>query len=553
MAVEPHWLRVMFGVWSRGKIDAAALAQARSDWEARKATRPRLSEELGTAIEGTGGTLFVQGTVGVLVIDGPLFRHANLFTEYSGGTTYDALHRGLDAAVAHRQVAKILLLMRSPGGEAAGVNELAKHIRDVDENHKPVYAFADNMCASAAYWLASQARHITAEETAEIGSIGVRCGIVDYSAADEMMGIREIEVISSQSPAKRSNPVTDDVVGRLQVRIDDLADIFIAAVAEGRGVDVDKVLEDFGQGGVMIASKALAAGLIDEIGNFTGTLTAIAAAPQNGRAVARAGGKAMATIEKERPTAGEGPEWQCSGCNEMMGASAKAFCAKCSEDDDEEDDDEEDEEEARALGLDAHAAADVRRARMLALAAFERDVLAAVGASAHVDALKSLTDAVAAQGKVAELEASASKARAEEQRTQLRGMFERGLMGAPGKSATLSLGAIQKRVPTVLRGETKKAYLAAMEKLAVDADAAKPPRGITATEVVAAACSVPMSAEDLEAIGELIATSDPVAAPTFVEPERNPGAESAEMSEIETKVAEAAKQARATLDRNKAK
>lgn len=551
MAIEPQWLRVMFGVWSRGQVDAAALAQARADWDVRKATRPRLSDELGAAVDGTGGTLYVVNGIGVLCIDGPLFRHANLISDFSGGTTYDALHRGLDAAVANRQITKILLRASSPGGEADGVNELAKHIRDVNRNHKPVESYVDNICASACYWLVSQTRRISAEETAEIGSIGVRCGLVDYSKANEMAGVREIEVISSQSPAKRSKPVTDDVVGRLQVRIDDLGEIFAAAVAEGRGVKVEKVLEDFGQGGVMIASKALAAGLIDEIGNFTGTLAALAAAPQNGRAVARAGGKSMATTEIERPTAGDGPEWQCAGCSEMMGPSAKAYCAKCSEDDDEEDDDDEDEEEASALGLDAHAKSDVRRARMASLVGFERVVLEQLGASAHADALKTLKDAVEARGKVVELEAAATKARAEEQRLQLRGTLERGLMGAPGKPPTMSLGAIQKRVPTVLRGETKKAYVAAMEKLAVAADAEA--RGLTAAEVVAAACSVPMSAEDLEAIGELIATSEPVAAATFIEPERKPVAESAEMSEVEAQVAALAQKARETLDRNNPK
>lgn len=271
MAIDPFWLRVMFGVWSRGKIDAAALEQARVAWEARKSKWR--TEDAGSEVEGTGGTLRRHGQISVLTIEGALFRHANMIQEYSGGTTYDAIWRGLEAASKDRA---LLLRINSPGGEADGVSELAKYIRQLaaDKSRK-VWTYADGLCASAAYWLGSQAQMIVAEETCEVGSIGVRCGIVDDSAADEMAGIREIEIISSQSPGKRSKPVDDEVLSRLQTRIDDLGDKFVEAVVIGRGVAEAKVLSDFGQGGVMIAGKALRAKMIDGLGEFNSTLKAM--------------------------------------------------------------------------------------------------------------------------------------------------------------------------------------------------------------------------------------------------------------------------------------
>lgn len=538
-AIEPTWLRVVFGVWSRGQIDAAALNQAKADWEARKRERPRLSVQ-GTEVEGTGGTLRVVGDVGVLAIEGPLFRHATLLSDFSGGTSYDALHRGLEEALAHRQVRSILLQVNSPGGEADGVNELGKAIAAAREQ-KPVNAYVDGMCASAAYWLASQADHIVAEETAEIGSIGVRCGIVDYSAADEMMGIREIEVISSQSPGKRSKPVDDAVVGRLQTRIDDLADLFIAAVASGRGVSVDTVLDDFGQGDVMIASKALDAGLIDEIGNFNGALADMSATTYT-RATARTETNMAAKTEK--PTAGDAPEWQCAGCSEMMGPSAKAYCAKCNEPDDEEGD--EDEEDAKAIGLDPKASADARKLRKSALVGAEERLLAASGAptleAALVAAEAALRDAPA-------LRENAAKAARDAQRAELRGLLERGVAGAPGQAPRLSLGAIQKEIPTVLRGESKKAWAAAMDKLAKDADEAK--STVTGAMVIDAACAVDLSAEDFEAVKENVGARAPVAAANHIEPPRNSVAEAEQLDATAMQVKQAADKARATLDRGK--
>lgn len=409
-AIEPQWLRVVFGVWSRGQIDAPALAQARADWEARAASRPRVDEP--EAIAGTGGTLRIIGDVGVIAIEGPLFRHASLFSDISGGTSYDAIWRGLEAALARPQVRKILLRVNSPGGEADGVSELAKGIRAAGEK-KQLWAYVDGLCASAAYWLASQASHIVAEETGEIGSIGVRCGIIDDSAADQMAGIREIEIISSQSPGKRSKPVDDAVIGRVQTRIDDLADRFVAAVALGRGVSPELVLEEFGQGGVMISAKALAAGMIDELGNFDGTIAALGAAATDEPRARQVKGTQVMPKATDRPLADDDAgagEWQCAGCNEMMGKSARAYCAKCADGDDADAEPDGDEEEAKALGLPPKASGAERRERMVALAAFESEVFGLVGAKTAGEARGSITAGAAAVAELHQVRAAAAKA-----------------------------------------------------------------------------------------------------------------------------------------------
>jgi signal peptide peptidase SppA len=487
-----------------------------------------------------------------------------MICDFSGGTSYEALARGLEAALASRAITKILLRASSPGGEADGVCELGKAIAAA-RAHKPVWAYVDSMCASAAYWLASQADHIIAEESSEIGSIGVRCGMVDYSAADQMAGVREIEVISSQSPGKRSKPVDDEVVGRLQTRIDDLAELFLAAVASGRGVSVETVQADFGQGDVMIASKALAAGLIDEVGNFNDTLAAFAGADSSSGPSARSKDRTMAK-ENGKPHAGDAPEWQCSGCNEMMGPSAKAYCAKCGPDSEGDDDeDEDDEDEAKALGLDPKASAAARRERMVALVEFEQTVLTAVGAKNRAAAMARIDAAGSALTRVAELEAELKQAASAGRGLQLRALLETGLQGSAGETAKLSLGAIQKGMATALRGENKKAWQSAMQKLTADADdaamaAAKDPskgkpKSVGARQIIDAACSVaPMlSAEDMEALSDYVGGASPVAATNHIEPHRDGEKEGEELNAEAAKVKALADNARAVLNRNTSK
>jgi ClpP class serine protease len=502
-AIEPHWLRVCYGVWSRGKIDAAALEQARTDWEARKAARPRL-DQMSNVVEGTGGTLSIIGNVGVIAIEGPLFRHAGIIVDWSGGTSYEAIAKGLEVALASRMVTSILLRCSSPGGEADGVNELAKAIAAANEQ-KPVYAYVDGMCASACYWLASQARRIFAEETSEIGSIGVRCGIVDYSGNDALHGIREIEIISSQSPGKRSLPVDDDVVGRLQTRIDDLADLFVGAVASGRGVSADTVLSDFGRGDVMIASKAVAAGLIDELGNFESTLEALRSTT-NGGSSARAKGWTMAKEASSKPTAGDDGEWQCAGCNEMMGPSAKSYCAKCSEDDDDEDDDE-DEEEAKALGLDVKASSAARRERMVALVEFERQALATVGATTAAAAIGKISAGALAIGQAEQFRVAAEEQKKASMQQQLKSTLG---------DKRLSLGHLTAVIPTFLSNVPGSDGEPSERKKVQDALAALPSQ--TREDVVGVLCMASATDDLLASIAAFAGVQAPMPEGTRREP-----------------------------------
>lgn len=223
-----------------------------------------LQVELGEKLPKTQGVTVRDG-VAILSIHGPVFKFANLFTKICGGATYDIMMRDFNKAVNDPNVKAIILDIDSPGGEVNGLSEFANaiyHARDM----KPIYAYGGGTVASAAYWIASAAHKIIASESAVIGSIGV---VATYRKNDDD---NEVEIVSSQSPKKRPDLNTEDGVNAIRENLDDLADLFIKTVARNRGVEVDKVLSDFGQGGVMIGEKAVNAGLADEIGGFEALL-----------------------------------------------------------------------------------------------------------------------------------------------------------------------------------------------------------------------------------------------------------------------------------------
>lgn len=213
----------------------------------------------------TAERLTRRGAVAILDVRGPLVSRANLFTAISGATSYDVLRRDLQASLDDPSIRAIVMSYDTPGGSVTNVDELAKAIR-AGKAIKPIVAYVGGSAASAGYWLASNSTEIVIADTALLGSIGVRAALQDTSKKDAEAG--RIEFISSQSPGKRTDLSTDEGRARIQRTIDALAEVFIATVADGRGVKPDDVIAKFGGGDVLIGSAAVAAGMADRIGNF---------------------------------------------------------------------------------------------------------------------------------------------------------------------------------------------------------------------------------------------------------------------------------------------
>lgn len=229
----------------------------------------------GGELEGASWRTQVRDGVAVVPVRGPIFRHANIMTALCGATSVASLAKDIAAAVDNPDVVGIVLDIDSPGGQVTGTNELAQQIFDA-RSSKPVVAYAGGMMASAAYWIGSAAGEIVAERTAEIGSIGVVAAYTDASKREEKEGVKSLEIVSSQSPKKRLPPTTEQGRAEVQKMVDGLADVFVETVARNRGASTEKVLEDFGQGGMMLASEAIAAGMADRVGTLEGVISELA-------------------------------------------------------------------------------------------------------------------------------------------------------------------------------------------------------------------------------------------------------------------------------------
>lgn len=201
----------------------------------------------------------VKDGVAEIAITGPIATRASFFTMLFGGTTYSAIVAAVEAADADMFAESIRLVIDSPGGAVDGAHEAAQAIAGTE---KPTQALITGLGASAAYWLASAADSIASTPTGRVGSIGIMMSVMDRSAP---RGRVVHDFRSSQSPRKNPDPASTQGQADIQTMLDDLAAVFIADVAKGRGVDAKTVAADFGQGAVLVGERALQAGMIDSI------------------------------------------------------------------------------------------------------------------------------------------------------------------------------------------------------------------------------------------------------------------------------------------------
>lgn len=239
------------------KIDIAAV-------EARLG-KPLVSQDQG---------YHVQNGVAVIPISGVIGKKMNMMSQISGGASTQLIERDIKAALNDSSVNSILLHIDSPGGTVDGTQNLADVVK-MAGTQKPVMAFADGVMASAAYWVGSAANEIVASsKTTQVGSIGVVTTHTDVSKAEEAAGIKTTEISAGKYKriASQNAPLSKEGAAMLQDQVDQLYTIFVNAVAENRGVDIETVLDDMADGRVFLSKQAQKRGMIDHVANLETTI-----------------------------------------------------------------------------------------------------------------------------------------------------------------------------------------------------------------------------------------------------------------------------------------
>ena len=205
-----------------------------------------------------GDQIVVIPIQGMITLDGA----GSLFTEAT--SAHDIVNQ-IDAANADSSVKGIVLEINSPGGTVMGSKVVADAIKNVE---KPVVAVITEYGASGAYWIASQADVIVADDLSIVGSIGVLGSYLEFGGLLEDYNVTYQRLVTGKYKdiSTPYRPMTGEEEKLIMERLQGIHEYFVSEVAEGRGMGVSDVAA-LSDGLFYLGKDAVDLGLVDVLGN----------------------------------------------------------------------------------------------------------------------------------------------------------------------------------------------------------------------------------------------------------------------------------------------
>ena len=203
----------------------------------------------------------IAAGVGIVHVDGPLSAKPDGYFD-----DYESILDRYRDAIYSDETHCVLLKIDSPGGDAAGLNELVRSMkRCKEETGKSVYVFADEGAYSAAYAIACAGDEIYLPEPGGLGSVGVISVIESQVRMLDKIGI-DLEVVTSgrfKADGNPETPITDQAVEHVRRRVMGLARLYWRLVADSRPMSFAAVRAM--QANTFYGADAVAVGLADGV------------------------------------------------------------------------------------------------------------------------------------------------------------------------------------------------------------------------------------------------------------------------------------------------
>ncbi len=216
---------------------------------------------------GTGG-LSLGDKIGVVRIEGVIMTGGRANPIFGGPSGSRVIVSDIRAAAKDDAIKGLVVYINSPGGSPVASDCIYRELRACAKK-KPVIAVMDDVAASGGYYVACGADKIVCNGATLTGSIGVIMSGLSYYGLMDKIGLSDTTIKSGQykDTGSPTRPMRDDERKLLKKLIMDVYNQFVDAVAEGREMKRDRVLE-LADGRVYTGRQAISAGLCDQQGTF---------------------------------------------------------------------------------------------------------------------------------------------------------------------------------------------------------------------------------------------------------------------------------------------
>lgn len=182
-------------------------------------------------------------------------------------TNADNLAKSLRQAFSNEASEGIILRINSPGGSAVQADLIFNEIQRLRQENpdKKVYAVCTDVCASAAYYIASATDEVYANPSSLVGSIGVLYNGFGFADSLEKLGIERRLLTAGKYKAFLDpfSPPDTDEEAIMQNMLDEIHQRFEQSVIQGRGERLTGDPEILYSGLIWTGLEAKKLGLID--------------------------------------------------------------------------------------------------------------------------------------------------------------------------------------------------------------------------------------------------------------------------------------------------
>ncbi|QYJ88015.1 signal peptide peptidase SppA [Shewanella mesophila] len=208
--------------------------------------------------------LIIQDTVGIIVAKGNILNGQQAPGQIGGESTSALLRK----ARFDDDVKAVVLRVDSPGGSAFASEQIRQEVLALKTAGKPVVVSMGSYAASGGYWISASADYIFATPTTLTGSIGIFGMVTTFEDSLASLGVYTDGVATSDWAAfSVTKGITPELKQIIQRHIERGYHDFISLVANERDMTLEQV-DNIAQGRVWSGKKALALGLVDELGDI---------------------------------------------------------------------------------------------------------------------------------------------------------------------------------------------------------------------------------------------------------------------------------------------
>jgi len=219
-------------------------------------------------ISYTVGNVFDLDTsdkIAVIPIIGTIMPADMGFSFQQKGAVSSDIIEFIKAAEEDDDIKGIILEINSPGGTVVASKEVATAVKAAK---KPTTALIKDIGTSGAYWVASAADTIVADQLSLTGSIGVTASYLEFSKLFDEYGITYESLTTGKykdigSPFKE---LTADDESVLQKKLEKIHNAFVKEIANNRDLP-EETVQQLATGIFYLGEEAYELGLIDHLGN----------------------------------------------------------------------------------------------------------------------------------------------------------------------------------------------------------------------------------------------------------------------------------------------